>query len=104
MTMSKAQKDAAGTWLYRALAIYFLWNIYLDVASIDVIKSRVDKHETEIGKLQAAVFTTSILRRSTPAEVVKHNKQTNQLQQFTESNIDSAKEQLNKVDSSLADN
>lgn len=104
MAMSKAQKEEIGTWLYRGLAIYFLWNIYLDVASIDVIKSRVDKHENEIGELRAAVFTTSILRRSTPAELKAHNNETAKLQKHTEEIIDSAKNQITQVDSSLARN
>lgn len=102
--MSKAQKEEVGTWLYRALAIYFLWNIYLDVASIDVIKSRVDKHDTEIGELRAAVFTTSILRRSTQAERQEHNRETDRLLKQTEQKLDTAKLLNTIVDSSIANN
>lgn len=97
--MSKETKDAAGTWLYRALAIYFLWNIYTDVSSIDVIKSKVEKHDQEIAKLQEAVFTHAWIRRSTPEEKRKHQKETKFLEEYTGENIHAAKDQLSEVDS-----
>lgn len=97
--MATSIKENPGTWLYRAMAIYFLWNIYLDVSTIDVIKSKIEQHDREIDKLQNAVFTQIWIKRSTPVEKERHRKETKMLEEITEDNIASAHTQMNEVDS-----
>ena len=55
MGMSAKQKETAniaGDWLYKGLAIYFLWNIYMDVKQIPVHEERLNRHELRLNNIE----------------------------------------------------
>lgn len=102
----KETANTAGNWLYRGIAIYFLWNIYLDVQSTNkssaVYQERLDRHETRLNNIEQSVFAPVWDRKDNRHQhSEKHNKDTKFLFEYTCENINSALAQLGAVDSFL---
>ncbi len=62
----KENGTPVGEWLYRGLAIYFLWNIYIDVKEIPVHSSQIKtlqdkdaKQDDKLQKLEDVIFVPS---------------------------------------------
>ena len=102
----KETANTAGNWLYRGIAIYFLWNIYLDVQSTNkssaVYQERLDRHEIRINHIEQSLFTPAWDKPDKKHESsYKHQKDTKFLLEYTCENINSALAQLGTVDSFL---
>lgn len=100
----KEQSQGLGTWLFRGLAIYFLWNIYQDVAKIPLINHRLDaqdkvndRQDEDIKNLRGAIFVPSWdseSYRQKRQESLKEKKDTKFLLEYTDQNIADARRQL----------
>jgi hypothetical protein len=93
--MSAKQKETAGIagdWLYRAIAIYFLWNIYTDVqrtnSSSAVYQERLDRHEMRLNNIEQSLFAPVWKRDEKKREVsARHTKDTKFLFEYTQENL-----------------
>lgn len=106
MTVSKDTKETTGTWLFRGLAIYFLWNIYVDTSKIDVIEQRLDAHEKEINgherdieTLRGMVFSPAWEKQRRQQSLNEELKDSKFMLEYTDANIAASKELLGRVDS-----
>lgn len=110
----KEQSQGLGTWLFRGLAIYFLWNIYQDVAKIPLINHRLDAHDKvndrqddDIKTIRGAVFSPSWDAKNYEQkrqESIRHEKDTKFLLEYTDQNIADARKQMGVADSHIKSN
>lgn len=108
MRMSNEQKEKTlrvGEWLYRAVAIFLLSNIYMEVNKVDVHEERLNKHDQSIDRLDNAVFAPSWLREKKREQSINNEKaDTNRDVEYTEANLLSSTIQIKQVDSFLNNN
>lgn len=96
----------AGNWLYRAIAIYFLWNIYLDVQSTNkssaVYQERLDRHELRLNNIEQNLFVPAYEKYEKRRETsLRDLKESEMIFNYTCDNIAGSIAQLGAVDSFL---
>lgn len=108
--MSVKQKETAniaGDWLYRGIAIYFLWNIYTDVQrtnnSSAVYQERLDRHEIRLNNIEQSLFAPVWKRDEKKREVSeKHAKDSKFLWEYTQENLADLNRLAESADSVLS--
>lgn len=109
-TMSVKQKETAniaGDWLYRGVAIYFLWNIYTDVQNSNktapVFQERLDRHELRLNNIEQNMFAPVWEKNDHKKQSsYQHQKDTKFLIEYTEANLASLNALGDRADSLLS--